>query len=143
MIDELDLHLHPNWQRHVVHDLKEAFPNLQFVATTHSPFIVQSLQADELINLDAPADIVPYKCGLEEVAESIMQVKIAQRSLPYQNMLQTAESYFGILQEAESTENGVKREELKQRLDELLEPFYHEAAFVAALKLERLAKLGQ
>ena len=52
MIDELDLHLHPNWQRHVVSDLKTAFPNIQFVATTHSPFIVQSLAKDELINLD-------------------------------------------------------------------------------------------
>ncbi|MFM9947526.1 MAG: AAA family ATPase [Saprospiraceae bacterium] len=36
MIDELDLHLHPNWQRHVVSDLKRAFPNIQFVATTHT-----------------------------------------------------------------------------------------------------------
>ncbi len=143
MIDELDLHLHPNWQRHVVHDLKKAFPNLQFVATTHSPFIVQSLHSDELINLDEPADVVPYKCGLEEVAESIMHVEMAQRSLPFQQMLQTAEDYFGLLQQAETTENGAKREELKQQLDELLEPFYHDATFVAALKLERLAKLGQ
>lgn len=52
LIDEIDMHLHPNWQRNVVADLKRAFPNIQFVATTHSPFIVQSLQENELINLD-------------------------------------------------------------------------------------------
>lgn len=52
LIDELDLHLHPNWQKSIVADLKAAFPKLQFIGTTHSPFIVQSLSADELINLD-------------------------------------------------------------------------------------------
>lgn len=52
MIDEIDLHLHPKWQRHVVNNLKTAFPKIQFVVTTHSPFIVQSLEADELFNLD-------------------------------------------------------------------------------------------
>ena len=74
MIDELDLHLHPNWQRHVVSDLKKAFPNIQFVATTHSPFIVQSLSKDELINLDFENDNEglernPSDYGIEDVAE--------------------------------------------------------------------------
>ena len=43
LIDEIDLHLHPRWQRIIVPTLLEAFPKLQFVATTHSPFIIQSL----------------------------------------------------------------------------------------------------
>jgi predicted ATP-binding protein involved in virulence len=37
LIDEIDLHLHPNWQRRVVNDLKRAFPGVQFIATSHSP----------------------------------------------------------------------------------------------------------
>jgi predicted ATP-binding protein involved in virulence len=80
MIDELDLHLHPNWQRHVVSDLKNAFPNIQFVATTHSPFIVQSLEADELINLDShismeEAGLNPVNLTLNQVTTEIMQVE--------------------------------------------------------------------
>ncbi len=75
MIDELDLHLHPNWQRHVVGDLKKAFPNIQFVVTTHSPFIVQSLSGDELINLDVIADIDPKTLTVDQVATHIMQVE--------------------------------------------------------------------
>ena len=51
LIDEIDLHLHPKWQRRVVDDLQEAFPNIQFVATTHSPFIIQSLKAVRLLIL--------------------------------------------------------------------------------------------
>ncbi|MBF9222966.1 AAA family ATPase [Hymenobacter ruricola] len=77
LIDELDMHLHPNWQRHVVRDLKLAFPNLQFVVTTHSPFIVQSLDSLELINLDHPSDVQPKDLRLEEVATEVMNVDSA------------------------------------------------------------------
>ena len=40
LIDEVDLHLHPSWQRSLCHRLLETFPNCQFVLTTHSPLIV-------------------------------------------------------------------------------------------------------
>ncbi|MBI3681589.1 MAG: ATP-binding protein [Acidobacteria bacterium] len=40
-IDEVDLHLHPRWQRTVVSQLKRLFPNTQFLLTTHSPMVVQ------------------------------------------------------------------------------------------------------
>ncbi|MGM0700850.1 MAG: AAA family ATPase [Pseudomonadota bacterium] len=43
MIDEVDLHLHPEWQQRVVGDLLATFPNTQFIVTTHSPFIVEAL----------------------------------------------------------------------------------------------------
>ena len=40
LIDEIDLHLHPKWQRQVVHNLTAAFPRCQFIATTHSPQVI-------------------------------------------------------------------------------------------------------
>jgi len=43
LIDELDLHLHPAWQRRVVGDLRRTFPLIQFIVTTHSPQIVASV----------------------------------------------------------------------------------------------------
>ena len=52
LVDEIDVHLHPKWQRRVVRDLKETFPKIQFVCTSHSPFIIQSLEAGELRTLD-------------------------------------------------------------------------------------------
>lgn len=42
VIDELDLHLHPEWQRRIMDDLTFVFPQVQFVATSHSPLLVQS-----------------------------------------------------------------------------------------------------
>lgn len=43
MIDEVDLHLHPEWQRRVLADLLRVFPQAQFIVTTHSPYIVESI----------------------------------------------------------------------------------------------------
>ena len=42
LIDELDLHLHPKWQRRVRRDLSEVFPQVQFIVTTHSPVLAQT-----------------------------------------------------------------------------------------------------
>jgi predicted ATP-binding protein involved in virulence len=77
IIDELDMHLHPKWQRHVVKDLKSAFPNMQFVVTTHSPFIVQSLASDELINLDRLTDVPLNSLNIDDVTTSVMGVESA------------------------------------------------------------------
>jgi len=77
MIDELDMHLHPNWQRVVVGNLKRAFPKIQFIVTTHSPFIVQSVDSDELINLDFIMDVPPNEMKIDEVATDIMGVDSA------------------------------------------------------------------
>lgn len=42
IIDELDLHLHPRWQRELRENISAAFPNVQFIATAHSPLLAQS-----------------------------------------------------------------------------------------------------
>lgn len=43
MVDEVELHLHPAWQHKVLPNLLEVFPNLQFFITTHSPFVLSTL----------------------------------------------------------------------------------------------------
>lgn len=45
MIDEVDMHLHPGWQQTVLTDLTSAFPQLQFIVTTHSPQVLTSVDA--------------------------------------------------------------------------------------------------
>jgi predicted ATP-binding protein involved in virulence len=52
LIDELDLHLHPAWQRRVVGDLKRAFPNIQFFCSTHSPQVIGEVKPNEVRLLD-------------------------------------------------------------------------------------------
>ena len=55
LIDEIDLHLHPNWQWKVVEALQITFPRIQFIATTHSPIIVASCKDENMIILN-PVD---------------------------------------------------------------------------------------
>ena len=48
LIDEIDLHLHPKWQRQIVHNLTAAFPCCQFIATTHSPQVIGEVPHDRI-----------------------------------------------------------------------------------------------
>jgi predicted ATP-binding protein involved in virulence len=48
LIDEIDLHLHPSWQRRVITRLTEVFPNVQFVVTTHSPQILSEVRPESI-----------------------------------------------------------------------------------------------
>jgi len=62
VIDEVDLHLHPRWQRQIRHHLLEVFPNVQFIVTTHSPIIAQEAIANAdpiaVVRWDGPQAVV-------------------------------------------------------------------------------------
>ena len=54
LIDEIDAHLHPEWQREIGFWLKRHFPNIQFIVTTHSPIICQAADPNGLFVLPEP-----------------------------------------------------------------------------------------
>jgi len=134
LIDELDIHLHPNWQRHVVRDLKAAFPNIQFVATTHSPFIVQSLDSSELINLDMATDLQPKDLSVDEVSEAIMGVD-SPYSIENQQAENVSTAYFQKLDDL-----GKEPEKKQSLFDELnqMEAKISDPAMRALLQMKRL-----
>ncbi|HQU43324.1 MAG TPA: AAA family ATPase [Pirellulales bacterium] len=141
LIDEIDLHLHPKWQRRVIGDLLNAFPRIQFVGTTHSPFVIQSLPPADtvrLINLDDPeADDFANK-SVEDISEQVQGVELPQRSQRYVEMLKTAEEYYRLLREAPNASEEEKQR-LSERLDELSLPFSDDPAYQALLQFERVA----
>lgn len=49
LIDEIDIHLHPKWQRSIVEQMRTLFPNLQFIVSSHSPFIAQDMRSEDKI----------------------------------------------------------------------------------------------
>ena len=74
-IDELDLHLHPRWQRRVIHDLKNTFPKVQFIATTHSPQLVGEALPHEIRILEDGAVTTPthsYGIDSSRILEEVM-----------------------------------------------------------------------
>lgn len=52
LIDEIDLHLHPQWQREVIPALLATFPNLQFIVTTHSPQVLSKVKKESIFILE-------------------------------------------------------------------------------------------
>lgn len=56
LVDEIDLHLHPEWQRHVVPMLATAFPKIQFICTTHSPLVASNVHRSNLFLTETSKD---------------------------------------------------------------------------------------
>lgn len=56
LIDEIDAHMHPEWQRLLAPQVRKLFPNLQVISTTHSPLIVPSLLPNEIIRLQRDSE---------------------------------------------------------------------------------------
>ena len=82
LIDEIDLHLHPKWQRTIVPKLLHVFPNCQFIISTHSPHVINSVQPDSLFLLkqtdtgivaDKPSE--SYGKNVDRVLEDLMGLK--------------------------------------------------------------------
>lgn len=61
LIDEIDAHLHPEWQREIGFWLKKHFPNIQFLVTSHSPLICQAADPNGLFVLPEPGSDVPAR----------------------------------------------------------------------------------
>ncbi len=49
LMDEIDAHMHPLWQRTLVNHLKEIFPNVQFIVTTHSPLLIRGMPPQQVV----------------------------------------------------------------------------------------------
>ena len=60
LIDEVDLHLHPEWQQKILGVLTEVFPKVQFIVTTHAPAVINSVKSDSLIILEGDEARKPY-----------------------------------------------------------------------------------
>lgn len=137
VIDELDLSLHPTWQRRIVRILKELFPKVQFICATHSPFIVQSLEDGELIVLDGKLDEEYSGQSIEDISEDIMQVPIVQYSEKKLKMYEVAEKYFHALKKCTTEEQLGK---LKEELDYWSSIYSDNPAYSALMKQKYLEK---
>jgi hypothetical protein len=72
MIDEIDAHLHPEWQREIGFWLKRHFPNIQFLVTTHSPIICQAADENGLFVLPEPGSGDPPRALTSEEYKKVI-----------------------------------------------------------------------
>jgi len=72
LVDEIDSHLHPEWQRQIGFWLRERFPKVQFLMTTHSPLICQAADLRGIFHLPPPgSDEQPYQLSEEDYSEVV------------------------------------------------------------------------
>lgn len=142
LIDELDLHLHPRWQRTIIEQMRRTFPKIQFICTTHSPFLIQSLHSgEELIMLDGQPTAVLSNKSLEDIAAGIMAVDTPEVSNRYNEMKGVATEYLQSLNEAQKMP-AQKLETYKERLADSIAPYADNPAFQAFLEMNRISKIG-
>ncbi len=95
LIDELDVHLHPKWQRRIATDLKETFPSVQFVCTSHSPQVIGEVTPEEVRLLDGDQVTTPLRSfGIDSsrVLEELMDAKARDESVE-----QLLRNLFGLI----------------------------------------------
>ncbi len=141
LIDEIDVHLHPKWQRLIVPTLEDLFPICQFIATTHSPFVIQAAREEKVQHLDHELLGGFADRGIEEIAVKVMGIDDPEVSVRYLEMLSAAKNYFMALEETERSD-AIAVSKLKLHLDDLSRRFAWNPAYQAFLELRRDAKLG-
>ena len=72
LIDEIDAHLHPEWQREIGFWLKKRFPNIQFIVTSHSPLICQAADPNGLFVLPEPGSDEPARALTAEEYQEVI-----------------------------------------------------------------------
>ena len=126
LVDEIDLHLHPKWQRDLVPTLSKIFPNVQFIVTTHSPHVLQSMEDVNLYvlrrnaesgEIEAERSNVTNFTGwtVEEILSETMEVKEGVRSVVYNEKKRAFE-------DALKAKDRAQAEEIYAELERMMRP---------------------
>ncbi|MCC8102399.1 MAG: AAA family ATPase [Clostridiales bacterium] len=138
VIDELDLSLHPSWQRRIIRTLTTIFPKVQFICASHSPFLIQALDDGQLISLDGEIEEEYSGQSIEDIAETIMGVRNPKYSEKKQKMYDAAKAYFEALNADDVSPERLM--ELKEELDFLTAEYSDNPAYSALMYQKYLEK---
>ncbi len=142
LVDEIDLHLHPDWQRKIIAHLTKYFPNTQFIVTAHSPLIVQSAEEVNLVILKKETDTVTIEqpkirsfkgWTVEEILTDLMQLENQTMSKTYLDLM----SQFD---EALDEDDFEKGQTAFNALDNILHPLSHQRKLLK-LQMTSLSQL--
>lgn len=137
LIDELDLHLHPSWQKSVIRSLTETFPKIQFVVTTHSPFLIQETEANQLIVLE---DCKVKQTGsgnnlsLEDIAEELQGFVNPRWSNKREALYEIGKKYYT------AVANGSTADNIEEEMTQAEKDFTEDTLFYAYLEALKAMK---
>ena len=85
LIDEIDLHLHPSWQRRIIDALHKTFPKVQFIFTTHSPTVLTNVPRENILILDNgrvySPEVKTYGRDVNSILREVMQAEIRPKEI--------------------------------------------------------------
>lgn len=85
LIDEIDMHLHPSWQKKIISVLNKIFPKVQFVFTTHSPSVLSNVSNKNVLILDNfeiyPLENMTYGKDIEAILREVMRVQVRPKEV--------------------------------------------------------------
>lgn len=132
LIDEIDLHLHPRWQRRVIPQLRKIFPNCQLIVTTHSPLVLSQVKPENVVILENFQVVknTPHTFGRDN--NSILYELMAVKQRP-DDMQKQLDKFYELLDDG----NKVAAQELLKQLsqdlgedDTAIVRAYHHLAFM-------------
>lgn len=124
LIDEIDVHLHPQWQQNILGLLKSLFENLQFIVTAHSPLVVSSAAENEIIVIPDNSGILSLK-PQERVFGAWMSEDIMVHLMGFDSKINSNEQINALLDALDQAIIDGNRETFEQlysHLQELIGP---------------------
>jgi len=125
LVDEIDLHLHPHWQRRIIADLTQHFPKTQFIATSHSPLVAQSAananlvvlqrQGDQVVIENRPQIVEDWRVD-QILTSALFDIKSA-RSPRIERLIEERHALLDKLRRSPQEEDRLR--ELEEELDDL------------------------
>ena len=96
MIDEIDLHLHPQWQQTIISDLNTIFPKIQFIVSSHAPAVINSVAKEQIRILDNGGIYMPAAQTYGRDANSILRevMKVSERPTDIKQRMNLFYSYM-------------------------------------------------
>lgn len=115
LIDEVDMHLHPEWQRRIVSDLHYIFPKVQFIVTTHSPSVLANVRREHILLLEEGKVLLPSNTTYGRDISAIMQEMLRVEVRP-KEVLAIKDDFYRML----SKENYNEASELLKKMQDIL-----------------------
>lgn len=96
VIDEIDLHLHPQWQQTIISDLNTIFPKIQFIVGSHAPAVINSVAKEQICILDNGGIYMPVAQTYGRDANSILRevMKVSERPTDIKQRMNLFYSYM-------------------------------------------------
>jgi len=134
LIDEIELHLHPQWQREVLPALQKTFPNIQFIVTTHSPQVLSRVHKDDIFILKDNQLYQPSSNPIGRDSSDILAeiMEVTKRPKEIQEL---SDNYFSLLNRKLFEEAQTIRNQLLDKLDSKDPIFIRADAMITRMQL--------